>query len=166
MTEIAEPKKSRFLKAQFAVIVCILCIWIIRSGAFEIDSVKAGILKQVVKADPDNVEAHLFLGDYYADLCHYHDAIRGLKEAIKTNPNDAPTCSELGDLCYYLGYNKEAIESYQQAIQIEPGTGETHGKLAKVYLEIGNKDLALQEYVTLKSLDEESAKELFGLLQE
>ena len=31
---------------------------------------------------------------------------------------------------------------------------------------MGNKDLALEEYEVLKTLDEELADELFGLLQE
>ena len=166
MDQTEKPTKSRFLKAQFAVVVCIFCIWLVKSGTVDIDGVKAGILRQVVKIDPNNADAHLFLGDHYADLCHYEEAIRALKEAIKENPDDAAKCSELGDLYYYLGQNEEAIKSYQQAIRIEPRLAQTHYKLAKVYLEKGNKDLAWEEYEILKSLDEELSKELFDLLRQ
>jgi tetratricopeptide (TPR) repeat protein len=160
MSEIPGPKKSRFLKAQFAVIFCIVCVWIIKSGTVEIEGVKAGILKQVVKIDPNNADAHLFLGDCYADLYHYEEAIRGLKEAIKTNPDDAAQYSELGNLYSYLGYPEEAIEAYKQAIKIDPSMLEVRYNLAKVYLEIGEKNLAWNECEILQNLDEETAKEL------
>jgi len=160
MSEITEPKKSRFLKAQFAVVVCIFCIWIIKSGTVDIDGVKAGILKQVVKVNPNNADAHLFLGDCYADLYHYEEAIRGFKEAIKTNPDDAVTYSKLGDLYSYLGYAEEAIATYRQALTIDPTMVEVRYNLSKVYLDIGEKDLAWNECEILHNLDEESAQEL------
>ena len=166
MNRTEKSTKSRFLKAQLAVVVCIFCIWLIKSGTVDINGVKAGILKQVVKIDPNNADAHLFLGDCYADLYHYEEAIRGLKEAIKTNPNDTTQYSELGDLYSYLEYNEDAITSYQQAIHIEPSIAETHYKLAIVYLKTDNKDSAWEEYKILKSLDEELAKELFDLLKQ
>lgn len=165
MDQTEKAKKRRFLKAQFAVVICIFYVWFVMSATVDIDDVKAGILKQVVKIDPDNVKANLFLGDYYAELYHYEEAIQGLREAIKTNPNDVAKYSELGALYNYLNYNEEAIKSYQQAIHIEPNTAETHYNLAKVYLEIGNKDLAFREYEILKSLDEELAKELHDFIE-
>ena len=166
MNQNEKPTKSHFPKSHFAVAVCIFCIWIIKSGTIDIDGVKAGILKQVVKVDPNKADAHLFLGDHYADLYHYEEAIRVLKEAIKANPEDATKCSELGDLNFYLGHNEEAVKVYQQAIRIQPGNARTHYKLAKVYLDIGNKDLALQEYEILKTLDEELAKEVHDFIEQ
>ena len=44
--------------------------------------------------------------------------------------------------------------------------GPAHYFLAKAYLKMGNKDLALEEYEILKTLDEELANELLVLLQQ
>jgi len=166
MSEITEPKKSRCLKAQFAIVICIFCIWLIKSGTVDIDGVKAGVLKQVVRIDPNNADAHLFLGDCYADLYHYDEAIRGFKEAAKTNPDDVVTYSKLGDLYSYLGYSEKAIETYRQTLEIDPAMVEVRYNLIKVYLEIGEKDLALKEYEILKCLDKESTKKLCDFMDQ
>jgi hypothetical protein len=43
---------------------------------------------------------------------------------------------------------------------------QAHYRLAKTYLKMGDKDLALEEYEILKTLDKELANELLCLIEE
>jgi len=54
MKHIDKQRKHRFLKAELAVLVCLVCFWVFKSGTVDIADVTAGVLRQVVKIDPDN----------------------------------------------------------------------------------------------------------------
>ena len=56
------------------------------------------------------------------------------------------------------------IAAYKQAADAEPDRAQAHYNLAEVYLIMGNKTLALEEYETLKTLDEELADALYELI--
>ncbi|HEW79184.1 MAG TPA: hypothetical protein ENH34_04365 [Phycisphaerales bacterium] len=58
-------KKRRFLKAELVVLLCVTAVWAVNSGA--IDSVKTGVLKQVIKTKPDDAHANLLLGRITAE---------------------------------------------------------------------------------------------------
>jgi len=62
------------------------------------------------------------------------------------------------------GKYDRAILAYTKAIQMNPKDAESHYNFAKLYLQIGNKDLALEEYEVLTTLDDELAKQLFDLI--
>ena len=61
---------------------------------------------------------------------------------------------------------EEAIAAYKQAADAEPDRAQAHYNLAEVYFTMGNRDLALEEYEVIETLDKELADGLFGLLQE
>jgi len=44
MGDTVKTKKRWFLKAELVVLVCVVCIWVVRSGTIDIDSIKAGLL--------------------------------------------------------------------------------------------------------------------------
>jgi len=89
MESTGNQRKRLFLKAELAVlVVCLASFWAFKSGAVDIDDVKAGVLKQVVKIDPDSIGAHRFLADYYDDSDRYQEARRAYKETVRIDPND------------------------------------------------------------------------------
>ena len=84
MKTTGKPRKHRFLKAELAVlVVCLACFWAFKSGAIDIDGVKAAVLRQVVKIAPDNIDAHRLLADYYDDSDRYEEARRTYKEVVR-----------------------------------------------------------------------------------
>jgi len=72
----------------------------------------------------------------------------------------------LGEAYSQMGRYEEVVESYKQAIEIDADRAQAHYRLAKTYLKMGDKDLALEEYEILKTLNEELANEIFLLLQQ
>ena len=115
MAEITNRTKR--LVAELTVLVCIICVWIVRSETFDIDDVKAGVLKQVVKADSDNTDAYRFLAGYYMDLGSYEKAVEALREVVKIEPDDANAHSMLGDACWNCGRYEEAINHLTKAME-------------------------------------------------
>ena len=98
MIEITNRTKR--LVAELTVLMCIVYAWNVKSETYGIDDVKAGVLKQVVKADSDNVDAYRFLGDYYMDSGSYEKAVDVQRQIVRIDPNDAYAHSMLGDAYY------------------------------------------------------------------
>ena len=159
-------KKRWFLKVELVVLVFVVCIWVVKSATIDIDSVKAGVLKQVVKADPDNTDAYRFLAGYYMDSGSYEEAIEALRQVVRVEPGDSYAHSMLGDAYWNCGRYEEAMAAYKQAMKLHVDNPHVHYQIALAYLKMGDKDSALEEYEILKSLDEELANELLGLIHE
>jgi len=164
MSEITNRTKR--LVAELTVLICIICVWIVKSETFDIDDVKAGILKQVVKADSDNTDAYRFLAGYYMDSGSYEKAVKTLREVVKIDPNDANAHSMLGDAYWNCGRYEEAIVAYKQAMKLQVDDPHVRYQIALAYLKMGDKDSAMEEHKILKDMDEELANELLGLIRE
>ena len=71
MAEVSNQTKR--LVGEIAVLLCLTYVWGVRSPTVNTSSVKAGVLKQVVKADPDNADVY---GNYdYIRKVFYDPAI-------------------------------------------------------------------------------------------
>jgi len=230
MEKAINQKKRWFLKIEFAVLICVICIWIIKAFTVDLNSTKAAVLRQVVKINPNNTEAQNLLGNAYFDLADYEKAVEAYETAIRINPDNADTyrylagcyysleraedeieahkqvariepsdtrayrflagcCIEqeryeeaadaikkivddacvlfalLGHSCCNSGQYEKAVEAYKQAIQINPNNGVTHYLLAETYVKMGDKDLALEQYEILKTIDEELSNGLLSLIE-
>ena len=87
LSDTVKGKKRWFLRAELAVLVCVVCIWVIMLVTVDIESTKAAVLKQVVKIRTNSADAHLNLGNAYFDLGNYEGAIEAYKKAIRIDPN-------------------------------------------------------------------------------
>ena len=164
MSEITNRTKR--LVAELTVLVSIVCFWIVKSGAFDIDDVKAGVLKQVVKADSDNADAYRFLAGYYMDSGSYEEAIEVLRQVVKIDPNDASAHSMLGDAYWGSSRYEDAIVAYKQAMKLHVDDPHVRYQIALAYLKMGDKDSALEEHKILNDMDRKLADELLGFINE
>lgn len=158
-------KQTKLLVAELAVLVCLICIWIVRSATVNIDSVKACVLKQVVKADTNNIDVYRFLAGYYIKLGCYEEAVDAQKQVVRLDPNDARAHIVLADAYWECGHPEEALAAYKQAAKLYVDNAQVHFNLAEAYLKMDDKDSALKEYKILKTLDEQLADELLELIQ-
>jgi Flp pilus assembly protein TadD len=158
--------RTKRLVAELTVLACIVCVWFVKSETLSIDDVKAGVLKQVVKADSDNVDAYRFLAGYYMDSGSCEKAVEPLREVVRMDPNDADAHSMLGDAYWNCGRYEEAIAAYKQTMDLHVDDPHVRYQIALTYLKMGDKDSALEEHKILKDMDEALANELLGHINE
>ena len=117
--------------------------------------------KQAIRFRPNYAEAHFGLGFAYYKLGRYQESIEDCKQAIRIKPDYAEAHNNLGVSYGNLGRSTEAIEAYKNAVRIKPDYAQAYVNLGNAYLAIGDKNSALAEYNILKSLNSESANDLF-----
>jgi tetratricopeptide (TPR) repeat protein len=158
--------RTKRLVAELTVLICIICVWVVKSETFGVDDVKAGVLKQVVKADSDNVDAYRFLAGYYMDSGSYEKAVEVQRQVVKIDPNDSYAHSMLGDAYWNCGRYEEAIAAYKQAMKLHVEDPHVRYQIALAYLKVGDKSAAMDEYELLKDIDEKLANELQAHVRE
>ena len=117
------------------------------------------LYKKAIRIDPDDVMAHLYLGNAY---CFFGSKL------YPYNFNDGSWRAIIN--------RKKAIESYKQAIEIDPDFALAHYALGRVYnipfrvfiwdekKRANERDSAIEHYKILKKLDTELANKLFNLI--
>src|SRR6266571_721923 len=120
--------------------------------------------QQAIHLKPDFAEAHSNLGVAYGKLGRWQEAVAAFQQAIHLKPDFAEAHSNLGAAYGHLGRPREAVAAYQQAIRLKPDYADAHLNLGVAYLILGDRDLALEEYKILRTLDQNLADDLFSFI--
>jgi len=164
---MAVSNRTKRIVGEIAVLICLAYIWGVKSQVVSAGRLKAGVLKQVVKAEPDNVEAYRFLADYYVERGCNREAADALRQVVRIQPYDARAWMMLGDIQSDLGRHEDALAAYRKAANLHlDDNAQTHYQLGEAYIKIGEKDLALEEHKKLKRLDEELADDLLNHIRD
>lgn len=145
MSDTAKDKMYWFLRAEIAVLFCLICIWIVKIATVEINSTKAATSRQIVDG-PDSANAGLLTGQAYRGSETIEETIRSYKEAIRTNPNDFDAYFGLGDCYSALGRNEESLEANKQAVRIRPDYAFARIALGLDYHNLGRYQEAIETY--------------------
>ena len=170
MKQVGTRKRRWFLKVELVILMCLACVWAFNLGDVYIDGAIAGVLRQVVKIDSDNINAHRFLADHYFYSDRDEEAIKTYKEIVRIIPNDLDAQIDLAFMYDCLGRFEESAQAYREAIRIDPTDADIWTDLGDVcvsgeaYLQIGDRDSALKQHNILKTLDPELATELYDLM--
>jgi len=140
--KVMRLKKHRFLRVELGVLIFVVCIWVVKSATIDIDSVKAGVLKQVVKVDRDNVEAY---AAYYDRSHDFEKAAKFANQLVRIEPNEPKTWNDLGDEYANCGRYEEAIMAYNKAAQLDPNWPWPHICLAFTYKDLHRYNEAIEE---------------------
>jgi protein O-mannosyl-transferase len=122
--------------------------------------------KEAIKIRPDYAQAYTNLGAAYIGLGRWEEAIDNFNRAITIRPDCVEAYYNLGVVYIQLGRWQDMIEAFKHAIKIKPDHVKAHYNLGIAYVKTGNKNLALEEYIILKTLDAEQANNLFKLIQQ
>jgi Flp pilus assembly protein TadD len=90
----------------------------------------------------------------------YSDAVTVLREALRIKPDFAEAHNELGYSYLKMQQYPAAVASLRQATRLKPDYALAHLNLGLTYVSMGNKNAAMEEYRTLKSLDQKKAATL------
>ncbi|MFZ3342693.1 MAG: sulfatase-like hydrolase/transferase [Terriglobales bacterium] len=102
--------------------------------------------EDVTKAEPNNVEAHIYLIVLYKRAHRVQDEIRECRTVLVAIPDNYGANFNLGRALLETGDFKDAIQPLQIAIQDKPDRPDPHMVLSDVYLKLGNQADAAREH--------------------
>jgi len=114
MSDNVKQKKRWFLKAEILILLCLVGFLVVKSKIVTVNSIKAAVLSQIVKINPNNIDAYDFLGDYYFDSGRYEKAIEVYKEAIRISPDSFEAHYNIGIVYDWLDNYEEQIPALKQ----------------------------------------------------
>lgn len=77
-------------------------------------------LEAACQEDPNDYQAHLYLGGAYGQSGRHMDAVNILTKAVQLDPANAQARYNLGVAMEQAGYRDQALQVFQQAIQLQP----------------------------------------------
>jgi len=132
----------------------------IKSGNFE---QAAREYEQVLRLDPNLVEAHANLGLTYHMLGQYQKAVGQLEKALEKRPTLLDTNVLLGIDYLRLGFPGKAIPVLQRALHLDPSNREANSALAGCFLAQGNYIEATKQFRTTLSHEPDQMEGLYDL---
>lgn len=120
--------------------------------------------RAALRIAPDEHRVYVNLGVIYDELGMYAEAIEAGKAAIRINPDDAKAYYNLGLTYSHLGRYPEAIDAARRAIELRPDNADAYQVLGWAYLGNNNREMAVEQYQTLTTLDPEKAAALYDLM--
>jgi tetratricopeptide (TPR) repeat protein len=122
------------------------------------------VIELALKDDP-KILSYYNMGNAFADLGEYKDAINAYEEAIKLNPKLSKPHHNLG--LAYAASNRlaDAANEFTQAVKLKPDYAEAHFNLGVAYLQMGRTQEAKEQQQVLAKLKSELAGKLNALIQ-
>jgi tetratricopeptide (TPR) repeat protein len=102
-----------------------------RSGAM-------AVLRNIVREQPRNADAHLFLGSLLVEDNAREDALAQLKEAAALRPDWVEALNGLGEGYLHFGEPAAAREYLERAAKLDPKSGVVETNLGSALLQIGD----------------------------
>lgn len=146
MSDNAKKKIRLLIGTELAVILCVVCIWLVKTATIGTTSTKATVLTQFENASPNTANALMPAGNVYYKSENLEEAIQSYKEAIWTNPNNFDAHFGLGGCYSRLGYEEEAMKATKEAIRIRPDYAFAHIALGLNYCKLGRYEEAIETY--------------------
>jgi superkiller protein 3 len=111
-------------------------------------------LLEVVKLDPNFVEAHLNLAEMYSQKEEsYEKAVYYFRKALELKPNLPVALRQLGKTLLNLGRTQQAKEYLQRAVQLDPNQSEPYFLLAAAYRKEGDVEKTQEMLSRFQRLD-------------
>ena len=103
-------------------------------------------LEQLLRMDPDNVEARNNLGRVLLTQGKVVEAITQFRRVLGLQPDSVDAHVGLGVALSSRGELQEAVQHYRQALKIDPTSADAHANLGTEYRTQGNLDQAVEHW--------------------
>ena len=100
--------------------------------------------QEIIRSDPDDIDAYIGLGDVYIITGDYLGAISAFEKAIQINPDSFNACIRLARTYRRTSNFKKTYEYFQRYLQLNPHSLEAYGSLGTVYSNQGEYDRAIE----------------------
>lgn len=109
--------------------------------------------------------SYYLMGNAYAELGQYKEAIEKYQQAIKVKPDLSKPHYNLGLAYAASDQIKAAADEFNQAAQLKPDYAEAHYNLGVAYLQLGRENKAREQQRLLEKLNPEMAAKLDALIK-
>lgn len=109
--------------------------------------------------------SYYLMGNAYADLAQYKEAIEKYQQAIKLKPDLSKPHYNLGLAYAASDQLKAAAAEFSQAAQLKPDYAEAHYNLGVAYLQLGKENEAREQQLLLVRLSAAMATKLDALIK-
>ena len=93
---------------------------------------KINSLRDMLKKNPENLNARIELGNAYMDTNRFSQAIAAYEAALKINPKLTNVRADMGTCQRRLGRPDLAVEAFREVIKIDPGHAYAHMNMGVV----------------------------------
>jgi tetratricopeptide (TPR) repeat protein len=114
------------------------------------------LLADIIKANPDHVEAGQLLGEIYAAREDWKKVVELMEPLLKYR-HDYQIYHLLAEAKYTLNDMEKARKYYEEAIKLNPASASDHYQLGNIYLSNNSFELAVQSYQNAVRLGLKSA---------
>ena len=121
------------------------------------------IYLQILKINPNHVNAHNNLGAAYKQLGEIEKAKSCFEKVIQLNPNDVDGHNNLGLLLFELKEIQKAKSFFEKTIQLNPNYVEAHNNLGTIFKELKEFQKAKDCYERAIQLNPNYAMALYNL---
>ncbi len=104
------------------------------------------LMREVVREDPQIVDAHVFIGNWLRRLKRDDEAIQAFRDGLRVKPDNELALSNLANLYRALGRHEAALEGYRSVLRLEPRNPQTWYQLATLYLDLGQVQKATETF--------------------
>jgi tetratricopeptide (TPR) repeat protein/TolB-like protein len=113
----------------------------------QLDQKKAAItsLERAIDLQPDNDDAHRWMGEILADQNQVDAGVAELRAALRIRASFT-NYSRLGAVLFKAGRYTAAIEAYEKALEVRPNHGGTYEMLGVTHDMLGHLDQAIGNY--------------------
>jgi Tfp pilus assembly protein PilF len=105
-----------------------------------------GAYREVLAADPENIDALHFLGVIAYQRGRHDQAEQLISRALLRNPSNAAACSNLGNALQAQGKHEQAVTCYRQALVLQPNYVDALVNLGTAFRAQGELDGAVTCY--------------------
>jgi tetratricopeptide (TPR) repeat protein len=123
--------------------------------------------KEVIQSEPNNADAHYYLGNIYYNRKDYQTSLPHFEQAAKVDYKSVEKLMAWGENQRALKQFDRAIVQFQKVIGFDPNNANAYYALGLTYIGLNNKIGARQQLQKLeplnKSLADKLSKEIDGL---
>ena len=105
-----------------------------------------GLYRRAVEVEPGYMDAHYNLGEQYARVGRFPEAVEAYKKALEIDPEFKDAHCGLGDVYAEVGDERQAVFAYEQALRFHPEDKDLHVIVVKAYTKAIEKNPGVAAY--------------------
>ncbi len=111
------------------------------------------LLKEILKDDPENLNALIKLGNMLMDARRFNEAVDAYRKALDIDPSNVNVRVDMGTSYRYSGMPQKAVEEFRKAVKTDPKHAYAHLNLGVVLaFDLGDTKGGIGEFETFLKL--------------